>query len=119
MNFDFKKDLNYIAYFASIYQNGAFYIFGGDGNSNKIGRLDEVSQTWSLAGNLKSGRYGHGVIFDGSSFLVIGGDGTFKTEKCILVGTTMSCTELESPPLGNYAYYPALFLTDKNYGDDC
>ena len=86
---------------------------------NKIGRFDQVTHRWSLAGNLKSDRYGHGVVFDGSSFLVIGGFGDQKTENCILEGTVMTCTEQESSALENYYKYPALFLTFDNYGDDC
>ena len=117
--FDSEKDSNKIYYYASIYHSNAFYIFGGSYNPNNIARLDEVTQTWSLAGKLKSSRSGHGVIFDGSNFLVIGGVGDQKTENCVLEGTVMTCIEQESPALHNYNVYPALFLTDNNYGDNC
>ena len=103
----------------SIYHSGSFYIFGGNHNSNNIARLDEVTQTWSLAGKMKSNRHGHGVIFADSTFLVIGGGGSKKTENCILEGTVMTCTEQESATLGNYKDFPALFLTVENYGDNC
>ena len=88
-------------------------------NSNNIARLDEVTQSWSLAGKLKSDRYGHGVIYVDSTFLVIGGYGNYKTENCVLEGTVMTCTEQESSPINNYSEYPALFVTVDNYGDDC
>ena len=117
--FDSEKDSNKIYYYASIYHSNAFYIFGGSYNPNNIARLDEVSQTWSLAGKLKSGRSGHGVIFDGFNFLVIGGSGNKKTENCVLDETVMTCTVQESPALDDYTVYPALFLTDNNYGDNC
>ena len=120
--FDSDKDSNTIYYYASIYHSNAFYIFGGttwNNNLENIARLDEVTQTWSLAGKLKSSRSGHGVIFDGSNFLVIGGYENQKTENCVLEGTVMTCIEQESPALDNYRAYPALFLTDNNYGDNC
>ena len=82
--------------------------------------MDTVTRQWSLAGHLNSGRKGHGVIYDGSSFLVVGGNGySLKTEQCVLNGTVMTCTELQSRALNQYQYFPALFLTVDNYGDDC
>ena len=117
--FDSEKDSNKIYYYASIYHSNAFYIFGGKNNRENIALLDEVTQTWSLAGKLKSGRYGHGVIFDGFNFSVIGGSGNHKTENCVLEGTVITCIEQESPALDDYLVYPALFLTDNNYSDNC
>ena len=114
------KDQNYIYFYAPIYHSGAFYIFGGyPSDTQNIGRLDAVTFQWSLAGKLQNGRYAHGVIYEGSSFLIVGGDGSFKTEECVLDGTVMTCTEQQSSPLSYYRYYPALFLTVDNYGDDC
>ena len=77
-----------------------------------------MTLTWSLAGSLKQGRYGHGVIFDGVQFLVIGGAGNMKTEVCSLNGKTITCT-LQENGLIDYAYYPELFLVDNSYGNDC
>ena len=59
------------------------------------------------------------AIFDGNIFLVVGGSGNKKTENCVLEGTTMTCTEQESPAVSGYQNDPALFLTADNYGDDC
>ena len=106
-------------YCPSIYHSGSFYIFGGYRNSNNIARFDEVTRTWSLAGKLNSNREGHGVIYVDSTFLIIGGYGNYKTENCVLEGTVMTCIEQESAPLKDYKFYPALFLTVDNYGDDC
>ena len=42
---------------------------------SQIGRLDAFSRSWTLAGSLKQGKRGGGVIFDGTHFMVIGGEG--------------------------------------------
>ena len=112
-----------MGYAASVYHEQAYYIFGGRGSTDsyltKIGRLDAVKRTWSLAGSLKQGRRGHGVIFDGEQFVVIGGyTGSLKTENCIISGETITCTQI-GPGLDDYAYYPELALVDDNYGNDC
>ena len=90
----------------------------GKGELEKIGRLDEKSRAWSIAGHLKSPRAKHGVIYDGETFLVVGGNAAdrltdAKTENCILEGELMTCTEHESAPLVNYKQYPVLFLTNE------
>ena len=81
--------------------------------------MDEVTQRWSLAGNLKSNRERHNVIYDGSMFMVVGGQGSYKTENCVLEGTAMTCIEQDSYPLNYYSTHPALSLTLKNYDDPC
>ena len=86
-----------------------------------IGRLDASERTWSLAGSLNHGRYGHGVIFDGRQLLVVGGDnggGKLKTENCIPHGKTVYCTT-QGRGIDGYAYYPELGLVADNYGNDC
>ena len=85
----------FFAYYASVFHE-AFFIFGGhdiNGKISKIGRLDAVTRTWSLAGSFNKARSGHAVVFDGNNFLVIGGLGTFKTEKCVQNSTRITCTE--------------------------
>ena len=54
--------------------------------SNTVARLDLATSGWMKLGELKTRRSGHGVIFDGEVFLVIGGEGDKKTEKCKLSG---------------------------------
>ena len=73
---------------------------------------------------MKTGRYGHGVIFDGEKFLVIGGykrdgprGGAVKNEVCTLEGLPMTCVE-QSPALDRYVYYPELFLVAEDFGKD-
>ena len=45
-----------------------------------IARLDEKTQEWTKLGDLNTGRSGHGVIFDGQHFLVVGGEGNGSFE---------------------------------------
>ena len=78
----------------------------------------EVSGRWFLAGKLQKDRFGHGVIYDGASFLVIGGYGDLKTENCVLEETFFACSE-QGPSIYNYAYYLGIFLTHDNYADNC
>ena len=112
----YATDKPYVSGYASIYQSGAFYIFGGANNSNKIARLDEITREWSLAGSMIKSRRGHSVAYDGSTFIVVGGLPSSKTENCTLQGTVMTCLEQESPALTDYSFYPALFVTDQNFG---
>ena len=108
--------------YASIYFDQAYYIFGGNGATSstlsKIGRLDAVTKTWSVAGKLNQGRHGHRVIFDQRQFLVIGGRFTQKTESCVPNGETVTCTEV-GEGLSRYEYYPELTLVADDYGNDC
>ena len=74
------------------------------------------------AGTLNHGRQGHGAIFDGEKFLIIGGKVSraleaVKNEVCTLEGSAMTCVE-QSTALAKYADYPALFLVVEDYGKD-
>ena len=111
---DVEEDMGYISDYAAVYHSGAFYFFGGKGTSI-IARLDEVNFKWSLVGKLKRHTTGHGVIFNGSTFLVIGG---YNIENCVLDGAVMTCTEQNALMTGN-DFNPHLFLTTSTYGDDC
>ena len=94
----------------------SFIYFGGEGNSGSsvIAKFDSATRQWSNIGNLVTGRQDHGAIFDGRYFLVAGGYDTLKTERCILVGSTMTCQE-QQPELGYYRNYPELFLVPDDY----
>lgn len=59
-------------------------------------------------------RQGHNVIFNGVHFLIVGGEGSKKTEKCQLVSGQMTCAE-QSPELANYHYYPELTLVPVDF----
>ena len=81
-----------------------------DGSGSRtIGRLDAMRTAWSKVGELISGRFGHNAIFDGSSLIVVGGYGSFKTEKCIISNGQVTCMA-QDPELYRYVYYPELFL---------
>ena len=115
-----------------IHHSNAFYLFGGKYNSNTIAQLDEVGCPLKcyapfdrmlkivdiLCGQMQKDRFGHGVVYDGASFLVIGGYGDLRTENCVLEEAFFACTEL-GPSIYNYAYYLGLFLTHDNYADNC
>ena len=78
-------------------------------NGKAIGKLDVATRVWSKAGELKTGRYAHNAIFDGENILVVGGDGTKRTEKCSLSNGQITCSR-QSPELADYYEYPELFL---------
>ena len=67
---------------------------------------------------MKQARNGHAVVFDGTQFLVIGGQGDLKTENCVPTGNTITCTE-QQLGLDKYTHFPELMLVDDNYGDNC
>ena len=90
------KDDLYIGQYASVNHDEAFFIFGGTHNWKNIARLDVATGSWSLVGTLNTGRDGHGAVFDGKYFIIIGGYASFKTENCILQGNAMKCTQHES-----------------------
>ena len=102
-----------------VYHDRAFYLFGGypSDNNSVIARLDAVTTVWSKAGTLVTGRNFHNAIFDGENFLIIGGDGDFKTEVCSLSGQSITCTET-SNSLDYYTCYPELFLVPADFGKD-
>lgn len=104
-----------------IYIGDVFYVIGGYTDVNQydstIGKLD-ANLTWSKVGKLSTGRRDHGVIFDGTEMLVIGGyigsSTALRTEKCIISRDQVSCTE-QSPTLFRYENYPELFLVPENF----
>ena len=103
---------------SAIYIGDAFYVIGGYTDVNEydstIGKLD-ANLTWSKVGELSTGRRGHGVIFDGTAMLVVGGyGGTYKTEKCIISDNQVTCIG-QSPSLLRYENYPELFLVPENF----
>ena len=73
--------------------------------------------TRNQAGTLKYGRKGHGVIFDGEKFLIIGGSPSINNEVCTLTGSTMTCVELLATS-DNYNWHPDLFLVAADFGKD-
>ena len=118
LSFDFHsvKDVSIQGY-ASVFINGNFFIVGGraDGAaSNTIARLDSA-WSWSRAGRLNTARRGHGAIWVNSKLVVVGGDGTYKTEFCDLKNNEFTCMETDST-LEGYDY-PLLFAVTDDYGN--
>ena len=74
----------------------------------------------SKVGTLANARNGHGAIFDGVKFLIIGGttyNDQVTNEICTLVDSVVSCVE-QSIALKDYKYYPELFLVAEDFGKD-
>ena len=84
------------------------------GDEKTIGRLDIKTRNWPNAGDLVTGRHTHNAIYDGQYVLVVGGDGTFQTEKCSISNEQVSCSD-QSPELINYDYYPEVFLVPEDF----
>ena len=86
----------------------------GDASSDLIAKLSDTEFEWSLAGCLEQARAGHGVVFDGASFVVAVGQYDKVTEKCTLEGDSVSCATL-APLLDAFAYYPEMFIVSENF----
>jgi len=101
-----------------VHVSESFYLFGGfsDATSNEktIGRLDIKTRKWTSAGNLVTGRHAHNAIYDGQFVLVVGGQGTFQTEKCSLSNKQVTCSS-QWPELTKYAFYPELNLVPEDF----
>ena len=119
MNLSLQVTSNFYNYAVVQFQESFIY-FGGAVDSGKsrtsvIAKFDSTTRQWSNLGNLVTGRRDHGAIFDGTYFLVAGGYGdTYKTEKCSLTGSTMTCQQQE-PELNGYEEYPELFLVQDDF----
>ena len=83
-----RKVASHISHYAMIYYQNGFILFGGLADVKTIARLDFATSNWTKLGDLNTGRDRHGVIYDDQVFLVIGGFGNYKTEKCSLSGTS-------------------------------
>ena len=107
----------YIAYAPIVYIRDSFYLIGGNvygDDSKTIGRFDATRRVWSNSGELINKRSGNNAIYDGSSLIVIGGNGRYKTERCEISNGKVTCTA-QTPELNNYVYYPELFLVQVNF----
>ena len=102
---------------AVVYVHSSYFYFGGDDGSKKvstIARLDGSSYKWSKVGQLNQGRNAHNAIHLNGHFLVVGGYGTKKTEKCEYKNNQMVCHS-QSPSLTNYRYTPELMTVSDDY----
>ena len=100
-----------------MFSGDSFYVIGGrvDGNDGKtIGRFDATRRVWLKSGELISGRWGHKAIYDGSSLIVTGGDGSWKTKRCEISDGQVTCTP-QNPELYRYEFNPELFLVPVNF----
>ena len=113
-----------------MYIDGFYYTFGGyrgeDYNfmptdSSIIARLSLDGSIWENVGELVGPRYGHGAIWDGSSFFIVGGKssrdikgGKVMTEVCKWSSSSIICEEIE-PELKSFWSYPEGFIVDRFY----
>ena len=58
-------------------------------------------------GQLNHKRRAHNAINCGEMFIVVGGFGTQTSEKCVLTGNNITCTD-QTPELQNFALWPEL-----------
>ena len=114
---------SYTYYQAVVYAYSSYFYFGGYGLYNgaysglsTIARLDGSSYKWSKVGQLNKGRNGHNAIHLNGYFLVVGGGGTYNTEKCGYNNDQMVC-QSQSPSLTDYAYTPELMIVGDDYCD--
>ena len=104
-----------ISYQAVVYAYSSYFFFGGY-RLSIIARLDGSSYKWNKVGQLKEGRNGHNAIHLNGHFHVVGGWGTYKTEKCEYKNNQMVCHS-QSPSLTNYAYTPELMIVADDFCD--
>ena len=107
----------FFGYAPIVFIGDSFYVIGGwvdDEQSKTIGRFDATRRVWSKSGELIVQRGGHNAIYDGSSLIVVGGLGTYKTERCEISNGQVTCTA-QNPELYEYYSYPELFLVPVNF----
>ena len=85
--------------------------------------LDSELYTWSLAGKMKRGRFGHNVIRFKNDFYVIGGtgrgadlqNGYLRTNKCTHSAGQMTCSMIGDRNFDRYNEYPELIPIPDGY----
>ena len=106
-----------------IFHEGGFFVFGGEhsdpSDSPAVRRFDEEKREWSTVGELRKHRQGHGVIYDGESFIVAGGNSS-SIENCIWKHEEfeMVCNELNQT-LQDYTLYPELAIVHDDFENEC
>ena len=105
---------------AVVYVYSSYFYFGGTTENfthlSTIARLDGSSYKWNKVGQLKEGRNGHNAIHLNGHFHVVGGWGTYKTEKCEYKNNQMVCHS-QSPSLAHYEFTPELMIVSDDYCD--
>ena len=105
---------------AVLYAQGSFYVFGGYigrlTDTDVIARLDAQTYQWSKIGQLNTPRNYHAAIAIDDEFLIVGGAGEYKTERCSMLETNgeLVCMDQE-PTLSFYYRWPELFLVESSY----
>ena len=109
----------YVYYAPVIHSRDSFYIIGGSTgialHGQTIARFSMDTMRWTRAGNLNDGRFGHGAIELGDSFLIIGGWKTRPTEQCTINADGKFECNSQQPDLTNYSVYPELFKVPNDF----
>ena len=82
--------------------------------TNTIASFSTVTKEWKKLGELNQARYAHGVFIQQGDFIVVGGWGTFRTERCTLNEEAIRCTLID-PKLSEYCYYPEMMSVEPNF----
>ena len=105
-----------------MHYEGSFIYFGGwhfarPESASLIAKFDSTTRQWSRIGKLRQSRDGHGAIFDGANFIIVGGFlDEFYTESCTLNADNSEITcSRRKPILDDYSDYPELFIVPENF----
>ena len=80
-----------------------------------IATLDVSTKSWTRVGSLNQVRYAHAVIVRSNDFIIVGGWGTNRTERCALKNEMHMKCVLVKPELTNFAVYPEAMLVEENF----
>ena len=97
-----------------------FYLFGGYNNGDPgpartIAAFNTITKQWKIMGKLLQWRDWHGVIELKGEFIVVGGWGKFRTERCTFVTEELIKCSNTSPVLLDYTGWPEMMRVPYDY----
>jgi len=111
-DYPFSKRL---ADYAAVSFGNSVFIYGGNDGKAEMRTVAEYRNgIWNKVGDMLYKREGHNAILNGNIALIMGGFGSFKTERWTHDHGDLSAVEM-TPVLSAYSFYPALFLVDNDY----
>jgi len=111
-DYPFSKRL---ADYAAVSFGNSVFIYGGNDGKAEMRTVAEYRNgTWNKVGDMLYKREGHNAILNGNIALIMGGFGSFKTERWTHDHGDLSAVEM-TPVLSAYSFYPALFLVENDY----
>ena len=106
--------------YAIVALNSSFYTFGGwEGyrygySLSEISVFDTSTKQWKMLGELNQPRHGHGVFINQDQFIVVGGEDSLGTERCILEGDSIQCKTVD-PEIENFMNYPKMMSVHQDF----